>query len=280
MELHPKYDLIIYLYQSGLSYVKIQNQAKVSPKTIQKILKNANVAARKNDPYTIDYTYFEQIDSHEKAYFLGLIMADGSVSFNRDGTKVNKLSISLQERDGYILKEFKERIQFSGPIFEYEDKRENAQNSIKINIHNERFVSQLIKFGITPKKSLTHSFFKNIPEEFVPSAILGYFDGDGSVSFLKKENRLETSIISSVEFAKNLNKILLAANIKNAFSIRETTNRHLMGLIKMKGNNQALNFYRYAYSDSPVFLARKKQKFEFVIKQQKLGRIKDTNYYS
>jgi hypothetical protein len=50
-----------------------------------------------------------------------------------------------------------------------------------------------------------------------------------------------------------------------------------MGLVKIKGNRQCLNLYSFMYSKCPVFLARKKSKFEYVINEQQEGRMKDTN---
>lgn len=275
--MHSKEKLIIDLYSQGHSYIKIQSIAKVTPRTIQKILENSDLTIRKKEPYEIDLKYFEKIDSHRKAYFLGLIMADGCVVFNRRETRVNKLTISLQERDGYLIDELKSDTKFNGPIIITQDKRPNRQKMKTMTIHNGAFVSNFAQYGIGPRKSISHSFFKNVPKEFLTSAILGYFDGDGSVSFLKNENRLCISLISSIEFSKELGTFLLESGVKNSVAVRKTTNGYLMGVVKVKGNKQGLKFHELIYKDCDIFLKRKKEKFEFVIAQQSIGKIKNTN---
>ena len=272
-----KYKKIADAYLSGSNYLKIASGFNVCPVTIQKALKEFGVSARKKEKYKIDRNYFKKIDTHEKAYFLGLIMADGCVLFNRNKIKINKLVISLQEEDGYIIEEFKSRIGFNGPIVVKIDKRENRKNSKLITICDENFVGELSKFGIYPNKSVNHLFFKGIPQEFLPSAILGYFDGDGSVSFLKGENRLDCSFISSVAFSEGLHDFLLLNDIKNSISVRVTKNNTKMGMVKLKGNKQGLKLAQFLYSHSPLFLSRKRDKFNFVIQAQKDGLIKNTN---
>jgi hypothetical protein len=275
--MNDKYKKIAEAYLQGESYLSLGKKFKVAPTTIQKALKENKIVARKKEKYKINRNYFKEVDSHEKAYFLGLILADGCVLFNRNKTKINKLVLSLQEEDGYLIEEFKRRIGFNGPVKTKIDKRPNRKNSTLINIFDEVFVSELTKFGIKPNKSVDHSFFVNIPDQFLPSAILGYFDGDGSVSFLKKENRLDCSIISSIEFSQHLHNYLISKGIKNNISIRKTKNGTSLGMIKIKGNKQGLAFFRFLYQNETPFLKRKKQKFELVIQSQALGLIKKTN---
>lgn len=275
--MNNQYKKIAEAYLQGESYLSLGKKFKVAPTTIQKALRENKVPARKKEKYKINKDYFKEIDSHEKAYFLGLILADGCVLFNRNKTKINKLVLSLQEEDGYIIEEFKRKIEFNGPVKTKTDKRSNRKNSILINIFDEAFVSKLTKFNIKPNKSTNHSFFTNVPDQFLPSAILGYFDGDGSVSFLKKENRLDCSIVSSVEFSKHLHEYLISKGVKNNISIRKTKNGTALGMTKIKGNKQGLAFFRLLYQNETPFLKRKKQKFELVIKLQELGLIKNTN---
>ena len=53
--------------------------------------------------YTLNENYFEQIDTQEKAYFLGFLWADGC---NCNGV----IHLVLQEKDKYILEKFNELI--------------------------------------------------------------------------------------------------------------------------------------------------------------------------
>ena len=55
----------------------------------------------------VDDNYFKKINSEDKAYFLGLIATDGSLSSDLKNQKRRKLSIHLKAEDVHILKKFK-----------------------------------------------------------------------------------------------------------------------------------------------------------------------------
>ena len=73
---------IIELRNNGLSQKQISQELKISTKTIWKLLKSINMI--KSRQIDLDHNYFSEIYSSEKAYFLGLIMADGCVSSKRN----------------------------------------------------------------------------------------------------------------------------------------------------------------------------------------------------
>lgn len=95
---------IINDYSSLISIHKIAEKYKISPSTVSAILKRNNVkivgSEKFNQKYTLNEHYFDTIDTQEKAYIIGLLMADGCVH-------KNTISISLQEDDGYILESFR-----------------------------------------------------------------------------------------------------------------------------------------------------------------------------
>ena len=54
---------------------------------------------------------------------------------------------------------------------------------IRLSMSNPQIVHDIMKYGIGLKKSLTMgNIIKNIPYEFRDAFIIGYFDGDGSVT--------------------------------------------------------------------------------------------------
>jgi hypothetical protein len=233
--------------------------------------------------HVIDESFFETIDSHEKAYYIGLIMSDGCLLWNRRKDKVGQLLISLVEADKYILENLISLTKSSTKLrVQIHRCRDGCvrQPMNGLCIASEVFVSHLTKYGLFPNKSVNHPFFKNIPEEFLSSAILGYFDGDGSVSILRQNTQLCASFISSIEFSKELYKTLLSKNIKCSIRVRKTKKGTEMGEVRLKGNNQCLKLYRYMYSSNIPSLTRKKLKFETMIDRIKLGLTKDTSHYS
>lgn len=147
--------------------------------------------------------YFSIIDSHEKAYIVGFIAADGSLVKKKKGNSAAALTITLKYEDRSILEFIKSQLgnEHSLKII----KRKSSYNKDK-EIHHCRFVlankkieEDLNKLGIIPNKSLIiQDIIKNIPLEFRDSFIIGYFDGDGSVS---KNNTIKR------KYVKNENKI-------------------------------------------------------------------------
>ena len=100
----------------------------VEPRTknLKEILKKNNIIPRNksiaNRIYFCDDNYFEKIDSKDKAYFLGLLMADGN-------KYKNTVRIELQEKDKSILELFKKYIEYEGNLT-YIAPRKNKKSKI------------------------------------------------------------------------------------------------------------------------------------------------------
>src|SRR5690606_14362207 len=61
--------------------------------------------------YKINQNFFDNIDTEEKAYFLGLLCADGCNHINN-----TKVSLFLKESDKEILEKFKNMLQPEKPL--------------------------------------------------------------------------------------------------------------------------------------------------------------------
>lgn len=70
---------MINLYNKGISATGICKLLPYSSHTVLKYLRQNNVSIRNRASYknSFNENYFENIDTQEKAYFLGLLMADG-----------------------------------------------------------------------------------------------------------------------------------------------------------------------------------------------------------
>ena len=71
------YNLIFEEYKNGTSCKELGKKYLTDPRTIRKILKTLGVVFRNPRRYIFNESYFENINSKDKAYFLGLIMSDG-----------------------------------------------------------------------------------------------------------------------------------------------------------------------------------------------------------
>lgn len=88
-----------------------------------------------NKKHTFNENYFEKIDAFDKAYFLGLLYADGSNCLHP--TVKRAISISLQEEDAEILKLFSEYTQSTYPLI-YKPPKNNRKGVYKFYVYCEK----------------------------------------------------------------------------------------------------------------------------------------------
>lgn len=172
---------------------KLLNEGK-TPKVIASIigLKYPTVAGYIREqglnfrPNPGNIHYFENIDTYAKAYILGFIAADGSLVCATKGPTIT-LTITVKYEDKAVLEFIKSEIGNSHKILEIQ--RPSSFDNTKM-IHHARLafstpeiVHDIMKYGITPNKSLTMgNIIENIPVGFRDAFIIGYFDGNGSVT--------------------------------------------------------------------------------------------------
>ena len=118
-------------------------------------------------------TFFKKIDTKEKAYFLGLIAADGSVI-----ESMNTVAIELKACDKYILEKFIEIASFKATLLK--DDRDGSLR-YRLSIHSKNMINHLKALSIMPRKSTNNSLriSEKIPKKLIRHFIRGYFDGDG-----------------------------------------------------------------------------------------------------
>lgn len=165
---------IITKYQTGESCQSIANFYKVSFHTISNILEKNNIARdNKYKNINLNENYFEQINTKDKAYFLGFMLTDGNVSL-----KENTIQLSLSSKDEEILKIFKQVTGSTNKIRE----RKNAQHDEKtFGLRSHKWKKDLAQYGIVPQKTAICQM-PTLPEELMPHLIRGMIDGDGWIS--------------------------------------------------------------------------------------------------
>lgn len=177
-------DTICFLYENGKTIKEISNLLDVSTTVIKSRLIKNNIKIRDNSSshkkYKEDDSYFDIINTNDKAYFLGFICADGWL------TNQGRLGIEVSKKDSEIIYWAKEQLQSNRPIYEKE-------NSVGINVHSKKIFDTLCSYSIIPNKSLSLDISKviklaNISEKYIPSFLLGYFDGDGGIYKTKTYN--------------------------------------------------------------------------------------------
>ncbi|MFI4963358.1 MAG: hypothetical protein ACHP6H_05835, partial [Legionellales bacterium] len=150
---------IIQLYSERKSCHKISKIFRCSKQVINGLLKDNGIEVRDQSHcqqiYAIDEDVFETIDSHEKAYWLGMLAGDGCVSTKGD------VNLSLQEKDKTHIYLYKNFLKSDHKIHIINNGLKNdGSYSIShcISITNSKLVSDLKLLGITPNKTLYMEF--------------------------------------------------------------------------------------------------------------------------
>lgn len=113
--------------------------------------------------------YFENINTPDKAYWLGFIFGDGTIS---DEKYYQRLKIGLAEKDINHIKKFAVDVMYPKEIV-------NAS----IRLHSKKMVLDLIDKGVFPNKTYRGGHPINVPSKFFIDCARGLFDADGSISY-------------------------------------------------------------------------------------------------
>jgi len=126
----------------------------------------------KNRKYFFDQHFFNVIDSEPKAYWLGFILADGSV---RSSNLRGDVRITVHNKDSAHLDKFSSMIKYTGNLY-----RHPNELSTTINLYSKLMVNDLIQLGIVPNKT-GKEYFPKIDNNLLRHLTRGIFDGDGTV---------------------------------------------------------------------------------------------------
>lgn len=272
---------VLKKYDNGQSITSLNKEYHTTKIREILIQNNRKVPERKpkgsgggaKSKYHFNKDYFENIDSKDKAYFLGFIYADGFITKPDWGQA--KLGITLAEEEPII--KFKKYINSDNPIGIYtkgKNSYSEGKTEYKFALTSDKLVVDLEKIGVIERKTLVLTF-PELREDLIPHFIRGYFDGDGSV-FLHKDSRKEycnnmylgINICGTKEFLDKLLEHLSFIENSNCIykELRKTTN---CWNLKFESNIRSLKLYHYMYKDcDDLYLSRKKEIFENFIKEK------------
>lgn len=230
---------------------------------------NTNYMARP-PLYQYNSHYFSSIDTADKAYFLGLLFADGYLNL-----KCNKLTLNLQIRDRELIESLGERLVLSDnkPFYirkcSVKDKTKSDQFSIVVS--SPQISKDLQKLGFTLNKTFTAKF-PIIPKQFFKDFIRGYFDGDGHFTVRKDRNGRDCSwgITGTEDMLLSIQDILVLELGLNKIKLKATKSSH-KGIHKLiyGGLGSCKKIFNYLYTDTNLYLCRKFLKIQNHIKQFK-----------
>ncbi len=258
---------IIKTYLTGLTIDKTAAAHGSYYRMVYNVLKQNKVPIRPRRRYTMNQTYFEKIDSHEKAQVLGFYWADGCLVDKKRHGEMAMLSLGLAAKDidymEWIIKQF-------GATYPIQRYKAKGRDYIKLAISDPKPVADIQKLGIHPRKSLVVGFPtpEQVPDEFIRSFILGVFEGDGCVHLSKLRGDNGVSSGALVQFAAtiNFNKALQEKFAAIGIDSRIEYPKDMIGKNFCKLNitrlTSVFKLMRWMYSGSSYRMERKWAKFQ------------------
>jgi hypothetical protein len=222
----------------------------------------------KRRKYKYDENYFAEINSKEKAYWLGFIMADG---YLYDNTKrQNKSSavgmrIRLSVKDSELLEKLNKDMKCDKPIKTVKNYGKYGGDLAEFQLNSRHILDDLRKIGYTcGNKSGNEFLIKFNNSVLTKNFILGIFDGDGSVSINNGGRTAEWQIVSSLKLCEEVQDFLLQElpEIKKFQAIHKNNRNKDNELYRLRtGSKQYIRIlYDYFYNSdcSSSFLERKR----------------------
>lgn len=249
---------------------QLAKELNCSKSFIKKIWTEHNLVGTLKTTYYYNEDYFTQINSHEKAYWLGFIAADGNL-YRKEGRQ-GLITISIHQNDVELLENFKNELNTTKPIIFTKDKRRKNTTMATLQISSDQMFNILLEKGIGIRKTFDLDLdyvFKQIPVKFYPSFILGYFDGDGSID-IPNNNTIASShvrISGPIKNLKSFKQILEIFEINSQIIIDNRKYNEPFGSLELQNTTEKYLFLKYMYSNNVKCLNRKKERALELIKR-------------
>lgn len=258
-EIEPQ---VIADVQAIRNVAEVARRWKVAPRCIFDVLKRNKVQVELlgskvvNRRYEFDETTFERCDTPEKAWAIGLLITDGSI------TRTHKLCLTLHERDADAVEQLRAVLKSSHPIGRYQYTHQGSTNKTpraQFTVTSEALTDSLVQYGLIPNKTWTVRFGTGIPEHLLPHYLRGVSDGDGCFSINRGVHRW--SLTGNEEFVAGCREYLA-----DAVGLSRTTKYHRRrpegGAVALHygGNRSMARLARHMYDEATVCLARKREK--------------------
>ena len=198
-----------------------------------------------------------KIDSEQKSYFIGFILADGSVR-RCPGNKF-RFEIGLSQKDKDQLEKIKYFLNSTHPI------RMGTQNIASLSILSKDLFEELAKYNIYPNKTLKET----CPEQFKLDKHFwrGVIDGDGYVTTHSTRKYPDLGLCGTKEICDSFLHFIKENGIQTKAQPRHRPpfiNNHYG--ISFQGK-PAYEIIKLLYENSQYFLTRKKEMADKILNE-------------
>lgn len=228
--------------------------------TIRDVLKRYGFAIDRLKYHCNDY-YFDEINTSDKAYIMGLLWSDGC-----NNLKNKSVHLQLQERDKHILDSINELTENERPLAftDLNSKNSNWQNTYTLVWKSEHMSQVLNNYGMVPCKSLILEFPNWLSESLYADFMRGFIDGDGSIYFRPEKNVCRISLVGTKLFLDKVCNICDNLGVKTSFYHRKDHNE-VTYILNTTSNGGTMTFLQWLYKDANLKLERKYNKYQQIL---------------
>lgn len=246
---------IIKLYKEGKSQKEIALLYNTFNTSIRRVLLRNNILIRGNDKIQrlCKHNPFKRNDE-KSDYFLGLLLTDGSIASNITKSS-NTICLSLNEKDGYIVEEFRKFISSNLKLQRVFQKLNNSyMNAVSFtNIEVEDWLRRKGNFN-------NKSFECKIYTPINWNILRGIFDGDGG--FHPNSGHLDFFICGkSLVFMKQIKFFLNKNGFNTYLKERSNSNGNSLYYIEIYKIQDVLRLGELMYNNAHIFIKRKYEKW-------------------
>jgi len=139
----------------------------------------------------VDHTAFHEIETPQKAYAVGFLLADGTVKDPRPGLSRSVVNLRILAGDIQVCRMVQKIA--GGCLYLIEDGYRACWQ-----VNSDAIAADLIALGITPRKTFTGALqWDRIPVHLHGAVLAGLIDGDGNMRVDRRKRRMEISITSA-----------------------------------------------------------------------------------
>lgn len=235
-------------YAAGETIANIATDLSVSSWKIKDRLSREGVTVRRRGPkrnYTLNEHFFDTVETESQAYWLGFLLADGSVLQTGAGNWM--LRVELQQRDRGHLEKLLVDLASDAPITSDE-----CRKSAYVQICSVKLCASLKQLGCVPNKTRGYTPTR-IQNHLQKHFYRGMTDGDGSLAESKGQYRFE--LLGPPKVCEAC-QTFLRDNLQLGRT-KIAPRGDCVSAVRYGGNVQVKKISELLYADATVFLARK-----------------------
>lgn len=241
-------EYLINCLNAGMSTRDIEKECGLNHRTISYWIQKYNLSDLSK--YQKKKTFqFEKIDTKEKAYLLGYILADTAIDERK-----KQVEFSCAISDCEILEFIAEVIDGNMKKDYTFDKKTRRFPRARMS----KFIKDILKFTGGAKKSERH--YPRIRSDLEKYMVQGFFDGDGCLTWgrRKDKNRIWQKICfnSQRKVLEGL-QMYLIRNLGISSVVRQKSNENCY-VLEFSNRDDVIRFCKHIYSDKDFIILKRK----------------------